>query len=89
MADNQAAAGVVGSFLQSLIDFDHLKSIVRSVQRHAQRMAKVKWQRELGELNLLNLSGSALSLLDGHVSGQNPRKPDGDPLCGRSRLGVL
>ena len=41
---------------------------MRSVQRHAQRMAKVKWRRELGELNLLNLFGSALSILAGHVS---------------------
>ena len=57
-ADNQAAVGVAGPFLQSLIDFDHLKSIVRFVQRHAQRMAKVKWRRELGELNLLNRFGS-------------------------------
>ena len=40
MADNQAAAGG-RVFLESLIDFDHSKSIVRSVQRHAQRMAKV------------------------------------------------
>ena len=47
-------------------------------------MAKVKWRRELGELILLNLSGSALSLLDGHVSGKNPRQPAGDPLWGRS-----
>lgn len=78
-----------GLFLQSLNDFDHLKSIVRSVQRHAQRMAKVKWRRELGELNLLNLSGSALSILDGHVSGKNPRQPDRDPLWGRSSHGVL
>ena len=67
----------------------NLKSIGRSVQRHAQRMAKVKWRRELGELNLLNLSGSALSLLDGHVSEKNPRKPDGDPLWGCSSHGVL
>ena len=37
---------VAGSFLESLIDFDHTKSIVRSVQRHAQRMAKVS-----GDLN--------------------------------------
>ncbi len=30
---------VAGSFLETLIDFDHSKSIVRSVQRHAQRPA--------------------------------------------------
>ena len=40
MAYNQAAAGG-RVFPQSLIDFDHSKSIVRSVQRHAQRMARV------------------------------------------------
>ena len=41
MADNQAAAGGRVFPQKSLIDFDHSKSIVRSVQRHAQRMARV------------------------------------------------